>query len=184
MNPASPRYTRTAVALHWLLAILLIGQFAFGWYLQGIERGIPARAFFVNLHKSSGILLGLLILLRLGWRLTHRPPALPGAMPAWQRRAAVASHDLIYALMLVMPLSGYLASNFSKWGVNFFNRWKWAPWGIESPAAYAVLNGVHVAASWLLLVLVTVHVLAALKHLLVNHDGVFQRMWPTRASRL
>ena len=174
------RYTRTAMLLHWLVAVLLLGQFAFGWYLETIPRGVPARGYFVNLHKSTGLLIGLMILLRLGWRLTHAPPPLPDSIPRWQQQAAAASHYLLYVLMLVMPLSGYIASNFSRFGVHFFNVVKFEPWGIDSKLVYGIFNQTHILSSWLLLALVTVHVLAALKHLLVDHDSEFSRMLPQR----
>lgn len=174
------RYTRTAMLLHWLVAVLLIGQFSFGWYLETIARGIPARGYFVNLHKSTGLLIGLLILLRIGWRLSHAPPPLPSSVQGWQRQAAQASHYLLYVLMLAMPLSGYIASNFSRFGVVFFNTVKLAPWGIDSKLVYGIFNQMHIVSSWLLLALVIVHVLAALKHLLVDHDSVFLRMVPQR----
>lgn len=82
--------------------------------------------------------------------------------------------------MLVMPLSGYVASNFSKFGINFFNAVPLAPWGIDSKLIYAFFNQTHIISSWLLLALVSVHVLAAVKHVLVDHDTVFSRMWPWR----
>ena len=174
------RYTRTAMLLHWLVAFLLLGQFAFGWFLETIPRGVAARGYFVNLHKSTGLLIGLVILLRVGWRLTHAPPPLPASVPLWQQQAAAASHYLLYVLMLVMPLSGYIASNFSRFGINFFNVAKWAPWGIDSRWVYGIFNQLHIITSWLLLALVMVHVLAALKHLLVDHDSVFLRIVPQR----
>ncbi|MGB7480395.1 MAG: cytochrome b [Burkholderiaceae bacterium] len=178
------RYTRTAMVLHWLVAVLLLCQFSFGWYLNGIPRGVPARGYYVNLHKSTGILIGLLILVRLIWRLKHAPPSLPNTMPAWQRRAADASHRLLYVLMLMMPLSGYVASNFSKHGVNFFNSIKLAPWGSDDKLIYAFFNQTHKITSWLLLTLVILHVLAALKHLLVDRDNIFSRILPPHpASR-
>jgi cytochrome b561 len=170
------RYTRTAMLLHWLVALLLLGQFAFGWYLETI----PARGYFVNLHKSTGLLIGLVILLRLGWRLSHPPPPLPASVPRWQQQAAAASHYLLYALMLVMPLSGYIASNFSRFGILFFNTVKLEPWGIDSKLVYGIFNQTHIVSSWLLLALVMVHVLAALKHRLVDHDSVLSRMLPQR----
>ncbi|MEO5659267.1 MAG: cytochrome b/b6 domain-containing protein [Polaromonas sp.] len=176
------RYTRTAMLLHWLIALLLLGQFALGWYLEGIPRGVPARGYFTNLHKSTGLLTGLLILVRLGWRLTHTPPPLPDSVPRWQQQAATASHYLLYVFMVVMPLSGYIASNFSKFGVDFFNSFKLAPWGSENKLVYSIFNQTHVVSSWLLLALVLVHVLAALKHLLMDHDTVFSRMLPPRFS--
>lgn len=171
------RYTRLAILLHWVIAALLIGQFAFGWYLNDIPRGVPARGYWVNIHKSSGMLIGLLIVFRLGWRLVHKLPPLPASIAPWQRRAALFTHHALYFLMLVMPLSGYLASNFSRYGVHFFNVVKLAPWGVDDKQLYGIFSQVHNTSSWLLLSLVIVHVLAALKHLLVDRDTVFSRMW-------
>ena len=85
MNPV--RYTRVAVVLHWLIALLLFGQIGFGWFLESIPRGTPARGFYVNLHKSTGLTLALLILARLVWRIVQRPPELPSLMPLWERTA-------------------------------------------------------------------------------------------------
>jgi cytochrome b561 len=172
------RYTRTAVALHWLIALGVLAQIGFGWYLQEIPRGTPDRTIYVNFHKSTGMILGLLILVRLGWRLTHTPPPLPQAMPAWQRVAARISHVLLYVCMVTMPLAGYTASNFSKFGVNFMNAVMLPPWGINDRAIYAFFNGLHVWTSYLFVTLIAIHVLAALKHLLIDRDGVFRRMWP------
>lgn len=169
------RYTRTAVILHWLLAILILGQIGFGWFLEEVPRGTPARTVYVNLHKSTGILLGLLIFFRLYWRLRHPAPMFPASMAAWERSAARVSHGLLYACMLIMPLSGYLASNVSKWGVNFFNSLKLPPWGPQSEMAYAFLNSTHVLTSYVLVSLIFIHAAAALRHL-VRRDGMFQRM--------
>lgn len=179
----NPRYTRAAIFLHWLVAILLLSQFAFGWYLSEVPRGVPARSYYVNLHKSTGLLLGLLILLRLAWRLRHAPPPLPDAIPRWQQRIASVSHLALYVCMVAMPLSGYLASNFSKWGVNFFNAVKLAPWGSDDKLLYAFFNQTHKLTSWALLALVIVHVLAALKHALIDRDDVVTRMLPRRFDR-
>jgi cytochrome b561 len=174
---AAVSYSRTAIALHWLLAILILGQIAFGWYLEEIPRGTPPRTIFVNLHKSTGMILGLLILFRSYWRLTHRAPELPGSRPAWERAAAHASHWALYACMLIMPLSGYIASNFSKYGVNFFNKVKLPPWGVQNQAVYDAFNTTHVVTSYIFVALIAVHVLAALRHLM-RRDGIFGRMWP------
>jgi cytochrome b561 len=178
---AAVTYSRTAIVLHWLLAVLILGQIAFGWYLQEIPRGTPPRTIFVNLHKSTGMILGLLILFRSYWRLTHRAPALPGFRPAWERTAAHVSHWALYACMLIMPLSGYIASNFSKYGVNFFNAVKLPPWGPQNPAVYDALNTTHVVTSYFFVALIAVHVLAALRHLVLR-DGIFGRMWGGSAS--
>lgn len=168
-------YSRTAVALHWILAVLVLGQIAFGWYLHDVPRGTPDRTIYVNLHKSTGMILGLLILFRLYWRLRNPAPALPTVMPRWERTGARISHVALYACMIIMPLSGYLASNFSKWGVNFFNAIKLPPWGVESDTIYDLLNATHVFTSYVLVTLIAIHVLAAIRHL-VRRDGVFARM--------
>ena len=174
------RYSGVAIALHWLLAVLILGQIAFGWYLQDVPRGTPARTVYVNLHKSTGLTIGLLILLRLGWRLTHKAPPLPASMPVWERAAARTSHLALYACMLIMPVAGYLASNFSKFGVKYFNAILLPPWGVDDRQIYAVFNTTHVVTSYVFVVLIAVHVLAALRHLYLR-NGIFQRMWP--ASR-
>ena len=179
----TPRYTRTAIALHWVVALGVLAQIGFGWYLQEIPRGVPERTVYVNFHKSTGMILGLLILLRVAWRLTHKPPPLPASIPAWQQRAARASHALLYTCMIVMPLAGYTASNFSRFGVNFFNAVMLPPWGANERSVYAFFNGLHVWTSYLFVALIALHILAALRHLFIDRDAVFQRMWPASGRR-
>ena len=171
------RYTSTAIALHWLIALLLLGQFVFGLMLDDIPRGTPARGVYVNLHKSSGLVIGLLIVLRIVWRLTHTPPPLPDSMPAWQRHMARFSHAALYLCMLMLPLSGYLASNVSKHGIKFFNLVRLPPWGPDDKTLYALFNNTHHIAALLLALFVALHVLAVAKHMLVDRDGLVRRIW-------
>lgn len=168
--------------LHWLIALLLVGQFAFGWLLEEIPRNTPARGWWINQHKSVGLVIGVLILLRIVWRLRHAPPP-PLPMPAWQRRAASATHLAMYACMVVMPLSGYLASNFSKHGIKLFNVVKLAPWGSDDKAIYTLFNQTHQVTAVVFAVLIGVHLLAVAKHVLVDHDRLLARMWPRAALR-
>ncbi len=175
------RYDRTAIVLHWVIAAAILGQILFGWYLDEIPRGTPARSLYVNLHKSTGLTLGLLILFRVYWRVTHKAPLLPVSTPAWERAAARASHLALYACMIIMPLAGYVASNFSKYGVKFFNAVLLPPWGIEDPRIYEFFKGVHRVTSYVFVALIALHVLAAVRHLVLR-DGVFDRMWPGRIS--
>ena len=172
---SATRYTRTAIFLHWLLVVAFIAQIGFGWFLEGVARGTPERTIYVNLHKSTGLIIALLIFFRLYWRITHPAPPLPPSMPPWERIAAKWSHVLLYVCMLVMPLSGYMASNFSKYGVNFFNSVKLPPWGVDDKAIYGFFNTTHVLTSYLFVALIVVHALAALRHLFMR-DGVFRRM--------
>lgn len=177
-----PHYTRSVVLMHWLLGLALLAQIAFGFSLEAIApRGTPARAATINLHKSFGIVLFVLIVARVLLRWRHRPPAWPTPMPAWQQRAATWGHRALYACMLAMPLSGYIASNFSKHGVRFFGT-PLPPWGPDLPQVYQLFNGLHVATAFIFAALIAGHVLVALKHALLDHDGVFERMWP-RAPR-
>jgi cytochrome b561 len=171
------RYDRVAIALHWAIGLALLAQIAFGFALDAIApRGTPLRTPVINLHKSTGMVLGLLIVARLLWRLRHAPPPWPKGMPAWRRRAAALGHRALYACMLVMPLSGYVASNFSKYGVRFFGV-ALEPWGPQLPGVYAVFNGIHVGTAWLLTALIAGHVAVALKDAWTDRDGIGGRMW-------
>jgi cytochrome b561 len=172
-------YTRTAIALHWLIALCLFVQILLGWYVDEIPRGTPARSWYVNLHKSIGITLGLAILFRLFWRFRHPPPPLPSSLASWQRIAASVSHRSLYACMLIMPLTGYIASNFSEYGVRYFNSVLLPPWGIEDERIYGFFNGAHVVTSYVFVTLIAVHIVSALRHAVLR-DGVFRRMWNRR----
>lgn len=168
-------YTPVAIGFHWLVAALLLGQLAFGWFLTTIPRGTPDRGFYVNLHKSTGLIILAMILLRVLWRLFHSPPRLPSFMRAWERAAARGNHIALYVLMLVMPLSGYIASNFSKYGIKFFNAVKLPPWGIDDHRIYGLFNSTHIVTAYVFAAIIAIHVLAALRHAL-RRDGVFSRM--------
>jgi cytochrome b561 len=181
-NDVVARYTRTAVWLHWLVALVILLQIPFGWYVDEIPRGTPARGWYVNLHKSVGMTLGVAILLRVWWRWSHRPPAPPDWMSRWQRIGATSNHVALYACMLIMPLTGYTASNFSKWGVNYFNTFLLPPWGVNDERIYAFFNGAHVATSYVFVALIAVHTVSALRHA-CRRDGILQRMWFARHAR-
>lgn len=172
------RYTKVAIALHWILALGILLQIWLGFSLDDIPRGSPERTGWVNFHKSTGITLAGLILARLAWRLAHRPPPLPATLPAWERTAARASHALLYACMIGAPLAGYVASNFSKYGIKYFNLVLLPPWGVDDKAIYAVFNTAHKALALALAGLILLHVAAALKHAFIDRDGVMRRMWP------
>lgn len=176
--PMTPkdRYDRTAVLLHWFLAAALLAQIAFGWILDEFARGTPARAAAVNLHKSTGLILALFIVLRIVWRRRHPPPAYPAAMPPRQILAVRAGHLLLYVCMVGMPLSGYLASNFSRHGINFLNRVPLPPWGPDNKALYGILNGTHDVLAILFSILVAGHILLAIYHALIARDGLSTRM--------
>ena len=178
------RYHPVSIALHWLIALLVLAQVALGWWMVDIPKSPPGvRAWWFNLHKSIGLTIGVLMLARLGWRLGHRPPPLPASMPSWQRVSAGVSHFLLYACLILQALWGYLGSTFTKYPIKYFGV-TLPHWGWDSPQLKDLFSALHLGTAWLLMGVLVVHFGAALKHLLVNRDGVFQRMWPWgRAAR-
>lgn len=170
------KYDPVAFALHWVIGFALILQIAFGFLLDDLApRGTPARAGVINLHKSVGLVLLALIVARIAWRLLHRPPAWPHGMPRWQQRAATWGHRALYACMLAMPLSGYIASNFAKHGVKFFGI-ALAPWGPDVPAVYRFFNAMHDATAFVFAALIAGHIAAALWHRWRGPVGLALRM--------
>jgi cytochrome b561 len=175
------RYGGVAITLHWLFAALALLMVGMGWYMVEIPRGTPERGFWFNLHKSFGVLAAVLVALRLVWRLHHRPPPWPAQMPQWQRALVRGNHALLYTALVMMPLSGFIASNFTRFGVKFFGL-PLPRLAVDSPTLHAVFNTIHVYTAYLLVALVALHVVAAFKHLLYDRDEVFWRMWPGRRA--
>lgn len=171
------RYERTAVVLHWIVALLIIALMATGWYMVGIPKNTPERAFFFNLHKSLGIITVIFIVMLIVWRIRHVAPPLPSAMPKWERMAANLNHRLFYVFMVLVTLTGYLTSSFSRYGPKLFGI-ALPHWGWEDAALRGNFTAVHRITALIFAVLIAIHIAAALKHLLVDKDGVFQRMLP------
>ena len=179
-------YTRTAIALHWAIAVLICVQLATGWWMvRAID--VPGQfdtAFTVyQVHKSVGIVVLLLSLVRLAWRVMHRPPEVPVAVSRWQRRLSFVVHAVLYVLMVAVPLAGWLVASASPIGlptlVFGLFQWPYLPVGASiEPAAKVV----HRVLAYGLAVLACGHVLAALKHQVVDRDTVMQRMWPMRTN--
>jgi cytochrome b561 len=175
MSPSDRgRYTRVAVALHWLVALLVVAQIVWGFWMQQIPKqppGIRADAF--NLHKSGGMLIFALMVARLGWRLGHPAPPL-AALPAWQRVGAHVSHAALYVLLVAQPLVGYLGSVWSGYPVKFFGMVLPA-WGTKDVALKDLMSQTHLVLACLLIAIIAVHIAAAVRHALAR-DGVLQRM--------
>ena len=176
------RYDRVAIALHWIVAVGVFVMIGLGWYMTDIPKGTPERGFFYNLHKSIGVTLAIIILVRVVWRWNHQPPLLPAGTASWVVNASRLSHSLLYALLVLMPVAGFTASNFSKYGVTYFGLFKIGPLFAENKSLYELFQGIHHAASEVLVVVICIHIAGALRHLLINRDGVFFRILPRRSS--
>lgn len=177
VNSASVRYERATVILHWIVALLIIALIATGWYMVDIPKNTPQRAFFFNLHKSLGIVAAIFIVVLILRRIRHMAPPLPSAMADWERMAAILNHRLFYLLMVLMTLTGYLTSSFSRFGPKLFGI-ALPHWGWEDAALRDNFSAVHRISALIFAVLIAIHIAAALKHLLFDKDGVFQRMLP------
>ncbi|MGE5089099.1 MAG: cytochrome b [Candidatus Levyibacteriota bacterium] len=180
------RHDGATVLLHWLVAISVIALLGIGWYMVGIPRQTPARGIFYNLHKSLGIVAAALIVALIARRLVHPSPPLPMSMPEWERRAASLGHVVLYVSLVLSVAFGYLTSSFSRFGPKLFGV-PLPHWGWDDVALRERMAGTHRIVTFVLAALIALHVAAALKHLLVDRDGVFQRMLPgsrrDRASR-
>jgi len=178
----SKRYDNVAITLHWLVALGVFVLIGLGWYMVDIPKGTPGRAAFYNLHKSIGVTVAMIVLIRVIWRWNHDPPPLPSGTASWVVSAAKLNHNLMYALLVLMPIAGFLASNFSKYGVKYFGLFQIGPLFAENKTLYDLFQGVHHAASEVLVIAVVVHIAAAFKHLLIDKDGVFARILPGARS--
>ena len=169
------RYSPPAVVLHWLVALLIVGLLGLGWYMMSIERE-PGSDWYFNLHRSLGLVLAALVVLRLTWRISHRPEELPDSVPFWEKKLSLAAHWLLYTCMVVMPLTGYLGASYKKGGVAFFGL-QLPFWGATNSGLSKLFFTIHATLVWVLVAVIVLHALAGFKHLLVDKDKVFQRMW-------
>ncbi|HRD88734.1 MAG TPA: cytochrome b [Accumulibacter sp.] len=171
------RYTHPAIALHWLMAVLLTGLFGLGLYMSELALS-PEKLKLYSWHKWAGVSAFLLVLLRLAWRAGHPPPALPAAMPRWQQAASHALHHLLYLLMVAIPLSGWLMSSAKGFQTVYFGVLPLPDLLAKDKALGELLETVHATLNYTLAVLVVAHVAAALKHHLLDRDDVLLRMLP------
>jgi cytochrome b561 len=180
----SSRYTTPAIALHWLLALAFLAMFALGVYMTDLPFS-PWRLKLYNWHKWAGVSFLLLSVLRLVWRVTHRPPALPSvitqAMPAWQTRAHHATHHLMYALFFAVPLLGWAYSSAAGFPIVLFGQIPLPDLLPADKALAELIKPLHELSALALMGLAALHVAAALKHQWVDRDGLLLRMWPGRS---
>jgi cytochrome b561 len=171
-------YTSTAIALHWLIALLIVCGFSLGWVMTDIPGFTPTKLKYFSWHKWIGVTVFALVIVRILWRATHAAPPLPSHMPTWQRGLAHLTHVLLYLLMVAIPVSGYLYSSAANVPVVYLGLVPLPR--LIAPDAHLkeVLKSVHITLNYTLLALFVLHVLAALKHQLLDRDGLLSRMIP------
>jgi cytochrome b561 len=165
------QYTRTAISLHWLIALTILAGFSLGLYMHDLPLS-PQKLKYYSWHKWIGITTFLLALIRVGWRVTHEAPALPSGMPEWQRKAATVSHVLLYVFILIIPISGWLYSSASGVSVVYLKLVPLPDLVAPDKELAAQLKLLHKTLNFSLAGLVILHIAAAIKHQFVDRDGL------------
>lgn len=190
------QYTTVAKLLHWLIAIAIFGMFALGWYMSELPKEAPkqmafdlfdwgivtwqvaeeisVRTFYFNLHKSLGVTIFALILFRIFWRFTHKPPAILNTYKAWERKLANGAHHLLYLLMVALPLSGIVMAVASKYGIKWFGLEFIG--GLDNKPLREAFKEVHEIVGVIMLLVIILHIAGALKHKFIDKDNTLNRM--------
>lgn len=180
---SSFRYSLAAIALHWLPGASLVALFVVGLYMTDLPFS-PQRLKLYNWHKWAGVVILALSLLRLVWRITHRPPALPAAvaqgMSRWQRWAHHGTHHALYVLFFAVPLIGWAYSSAAGFPLVLFGVLPLPDFVPADKALAELIKPWHRITAFAMAGLVLLHVAAALKHQIVDRDGLMQRMLPGR----
>ncbi len=196
MKQTPSRYTKTAIILHWLIAIFIALMFGLGWFMAELPKEAPKqlaydlfdlgvytwqlaeeaspRTFYFNLHKSLGLTVLALIVLRVLWRITHTPPAALSSYKAIEKKVATATHHSLYLLMLAVPVTGLIMAINSKYGVKWFGIDVIA--GLDNKPVRYFFECTHEFVGIVLLVLIGIHLLGALKHKFIDKDDTMSRM--------
>lgn len=171
------RYGRTAQIFHWVIAGLIIAQFVLARMQEHLPLGARKLAILAR-HKSVGMTILMLAILRLAWRLAHPAPPLPGRMRPFERWAARATHGAFYVLLFAMPLTGWMMSSAKNYSVSWFGLFTWPNLIGKNEQAFDILRSTHDILSDVLFAVAVLHILAALKHHFWDRDDVLLRMIP------
>ena len=171
------RFGATAIALHWLAAMALVLVLGLAWTLEWLDRG-PTKDMVLTSHKSTGIVIFVLMWARLLWRFTHPVPPWPDGMALWQRAAAGVTHVLLYITTLTMPVTGYVATAARGRETLVFGLFPLPRWVPLDRSLSLVAEQAHDFGQYVLYALALAHIGAAAYHQLILKDGVLARMWP------
>ncbi|MGB6354194.1 MAG: cytochrome b [Steroidobacteraceae bacterium] len=171
------RYGAVAQAFHWLIAALIVTQFTLAYLADDLPLGVHKLALLAR-HKSFGMTVLMLAVLRLSWRLRNPPPELPSGMSPLERGLARTTHIAFYVLLFAMPLTGWLMSSAKNYSVSWFGVFTWPNLIAKNETAFDLLRSTHHILSYILFAIAVLHILAALKHHFWDKDNVLLRMLP------
>jgi cytochrome b561 len=175
----SSKYGAAAMLFHWLLAVLILLALALGWYMADLPFS-PSRIRLFNWHKWLGMTILLIAALRLLWRLGHPAPPLPRAMAWWETTLAHLTHMSMYLLFFAVPLIGWARSNAAGFPIVYLGLVPFPDLVGKDKALAGLLTEAHAISAYLLAALIVLHVAAAVKHAIIDKDGVLSRMIPGR----
>ncbi len=162
--------------MHWLTAVLVIGMLIFGFFLESFSDSL--KGSMIALHKSIGLTILLLIVLRLIWRIFNKQPGYPLTIPKWEQFCARSVHYLFYIILIFMPATGWLMSSLGGHKVEFWNLWNWQlPLSPNRTLAGYFFN-THKILAFIIIGLLVLHVAAALKHHFIEKNNLLRRMLP------
>jgi cytochrome b561 len=176
------RWGAFAQLLHWLVVVFIVAQFTLAWLFDDLPNG-PHKLTLLARHKSIGITILMLALIRLGWRWTNPVPALPSTLRPYERSLARVTHVLLYVLLFLVPLSGWTMSSARGFPVSWFGLFTLPNLVPKDKALYDVLVTTHGVLAWTLGIVAALHLGAALKHHFVLKDDVLRRMLPFTGDR-
>lgn len=176
LRNTSENYGSMAKALHWIAFLMIATLLIVGFIMGDLEK--PFRFTVYNIHKLTGLTVLILMLFRVFWTLTNPRLSYPNTIPSWQIMAAKSIHILLYVLAIAMPLSGWIMSTAAGHNPNLFGLALRFPFIAESKALAKFASNTHEIIAWVIIVTVSLHILAALKHYFINKDNILQRMLP------
>lgn len=175
------RYSNTAIILHWIVAIFIISLLSVGFFMTSAELSQEEKSSIYQMHKSFGLTLLLIALVRLYYRKSHTPPEYPKTISQLSINLSKAVHYLLYFLILFMPLAGWAMSSSTppEWKTMFFGLFEWPriPGLTDNTALRGAFKEMHEVGAYALLLLIALHLIGTLKHLIVEKENLLTRMW-------